>query len=463
MLPSNDGAWLHALWGTQARLLQAEVARPVLGDRVLHLPAGTAALGRAAAAHAAAHWRFGGPPQQRAGLKPVQQALFETLEDARVEWLALQELPGLRPLWLPFHRHEAPTGMGFESLLARLARSLLERQPDDRHPWIARVRAEFFARDGRLALATPAHVRAAASRLGNDIGQMRLPFNPRSYVVHAAYRDDGAWLWEAEPSAAAEAEGGAQPLDGTPALYPEWDGRIRRYRADWCQVHTCPAPRDPVRALARVASAAHALDLLRQQAPRLAGRAAAGDEFHAMALLDARLQQLARQAPDERVYRSRVPPREPLAVQLLLDASASTAPWLDRMLAQALACAAALEAAGHASALLSFASFTRHRLEVRHLKHWHERAGDPDVLVRCRAQRSGGSTRIGVALRHAAAQLPPTGRRALLLFSDGEAHDVDVPDPAYLRGDFRRALVEAQGAGIAVRCAGIRPFLQSEA
>ena len=38
-------------------------------------------------------------------------------------------------------------------------------------------------------------LREAASRLGHDIGQMRLPFNPRTYRLHARYRDDNSHLW----------------------------------------------------------------------------------------------------------------------------------------------------------------------------------------------------------------------------------------------------------------------------
>ncbi|HEY8355935.1 MAG TPA: hypothetical protein VIL30_00630, partial [Ramlibacter sp.] len=118
--PASWGAWLHALWGQRATLawLEARDARPVLvgkagDDGVLYLPVAGHVVAPAAAAHAAAHWRFGGAPQSRKGLKLVQQALFQVLEDARIEALALRELPGLRALWLPFHAGEdAPAGNG---------------------------------------------------------------------------------------------------------------------------------------------------------------------------------------------------------------------------------------------------------------------------------------------------------------------------------------------------------------
>lgn len=485
--PPAWGAWLRALWGNDAAL-EWQVggpadARPVLtgrgaGERVLHLPTATPeATTLAAAAHAAAHWRFGGAAQARAGLKPVQQALFTVLEDARVEWLALQELPGLRALWLPFHAGaDAPSGNGSEALLARLACSLLEAAPADPHPWIARARSVFLDARGELALRDDQAVRAAASRLGNDLGQMRLPFNPATWRMHAAYRDDGSWLWEPESSApdsqttlAAQEprKGGAaqeQPLpprDEAPACYPEWDARIGRLRADWCRVHTCEAPQadprsQPVPASGFVAGLAQRLAALRGDRPLFAGRDGIGEEFDAMALVDARLQRRAGGTPDERVYRRRTWPPPACAVQVLLDASASTAAARDDFLAMALAACAALEAAGHRSALLGYCSRGRERVEVRHLKHWHERALAGVVRARCAGQASAGSTRTGAALRHAAALARGEAQRTamrpvVLMLGDGEPHDVDTPDPRYLAGDLGHAVAEAQRAGVAVR------------
>src|SRR6187200_81863 len=107
MLHSTE-AWLHAHWGAQARVallppaegpdqdeasqrailtdsvIPAEAGIQGIGSRTLQLPLRAKAwpdLAAAATSHAAAHWQFGGPPQPRAGLKPVQLALFGVLED----------------------------------------------------------------------------------------------------------------------------------------------------------------------------------------------------------------------------------------------------------------------------------------------------------------------------------------------------------------------------------------------
>lgn len=479
--PAAWSAWLRALWGDTAQLApirsEGEGGRCVLTGtapegRWLHMPVpadGAGSWGPAAAAHAAAHWRHGGAPQPRRALKPVQLAILGVLEDARVESLALQELPGLRELWLPFHG--GLEGEHAEALLARLSHALLDPRHADPHPWVAKALAAFHA---------GAPLRELASHLGNDLGQMRLAFNARSYQVHAAYRDDNSHLWEADPGqppsptpltdGAGEGrtgEAGAQAAAATPIAYAEWDYRIGRYRAGWCQVRESEGAAAPMRRpvgddfLRRRLS--RSLASQRWGAPRLAGAAAWGDDFHPMALVDARVHQRLGLMPDARVYRALVPSPVRLSVLVLVDASASSrdltadgVPLLDGMLAAAHACTAALEGHGHQSALMAFSSRTRAQVDLVKLKGWSEPAASAAVGTRCAGARAGGSTRLGAALRHATARvLEAGGYPIVLLLSDGEAHDVDVHDAAYLAHDFRRALREARSRGVDVRC--VRP------
>jgi nitric oxide reductase NorD protein len=84
------------------------------------------ALYRAAAAHAAAHIVFTTQRFPVGSLKPLQVALVSLIEDARVEQLALLELPGLRNLWKAFHVAHAGGTVTSGSLMARLARALID-------------------------------------------------------------------------------------------------------------------------------------------------------------------------------------------------------------------------------------------------------------------------------------------------------------------------------------------------
>jgi uncharacterized protein YegL len=441
----------------------------------------------ATAAHASAHLRFGGEAQPRQGLKPVQQALLGVLEDARVEWLAMQELPGLRAVWWSFHADAAALrGAGFEDLLARLSASLLDPLHDDPHAWVARVRRMVFEPDGHtLALRTPAQVRHAASLLGNDIGQMRLPFNARTYTVHARYRDDNTHLWLPDaslpPSDTTLQADAAPPTEEAPAaspepahtepdaVHPEWDHRIGRYRARWCRVYGGDAPAGPPAwAPGALAQGQH------QLARRLAGiggpwrhgsgRSTEGEELHHAALIDSALDLRGQRTPDPRVHRRLWRPTPPLAVLLLLDASASTArtgegegELLVRLQRSAATVSLALQRLGHRSGLWAFSSQGRHRIDMPCLKHWNE---DLPALA---TLRGGGSTRLGAALRHALhlseldARQHPGWRRVVVVLSDGEPHDIDVHDPDYLNADLQRAAREARALGVAVRALVFEP------
>lgn len=518
--PAGLAAYQQALWGLPVRLVVLageEVLSPVLTGGpeglpgttpTLHLPGAAAALSRrwaeAVVSHAAAHQRFGAAPQPRTGLKPVQQALYGVLEDARVEALACAELPGLRGLWCAFHAGpDALQGLGFEALLARLARVLLDPGWHDPHPWVEKVRRGVQGPDGLgLLQATPVSLRQAASVLGHDIGQMRLPFNPRSYRPHPGYRDDNQHLWcwdpdlppsdqplqgeaaqgshtqvdlQAPPSLQAAAPLPAEPPPPATApgvWHPEWDQRIGRYRPAWCCVRVEPAvPRGPALAGAPAPLALRAA-LSRLPGPRLRapGCAREGEALHPAALVDAALDLRRGHAPDPRLYSLQRVQGAPLAVSLLLDASASTAepgpdgqPLLAALRPSVAHSLAALQALGHRQAAWAFASRGRLQVTLQGLKAWDESALASEVQARLAGLQSGGSTRLGAVLRQALqdqladAARHPGWRRVIVLLTDGELHDTDVHEAGYLQADLARACREAARHGVAVRALVLPP------
>ena len=521
-------AYLRALWQAEPpaiATLASRAPRAVLAAGALHLPecALEPALARrlrlASAAHAGAHLAHRGPRQARGSLEPAQLALAGLFEDARVEWLAARELPGLRALWLAFHRAGPDSASDFETLMARLARVLLDPTWHDPHLWVQTGRGLFF--DGPeargLALVDAASLRRAASLLGNDIGQMRLQFNARRYLVEPEYRDDNSHLWtfdealppssvalEASESGARRSDGdGGASRDAAPAQagvgaevpaedrsaaeepdqatgasatrFPEWDRLIGRHRPAWATVlegepaaeasaQACRQLRDELdgeTALARrLRSLLRAEGALRSRArPR---RAPDGDGFHLGALVDAGVARRMRVSPDPRVHLRPEEGSDPLAVTILVDASASTArpahagarTLLQAERLAALACADALELSGHDCAIRAFASDGRHAVRMERVKEFGQDTGDPLVLERAAALRSALSTRVGAALRHAGAMLArrPNARRLVLLLTDGEPHDVDVHDRRYLLEDLRVAVGEVRRRGVAVAC-----------
>ncbi|MFD1333900.1 hypothetical protein ACFQ4O_17985, partial [Methylopila musalis] len=152
-----------------------------------------APLYRAALAHAQAHLAFG--VRQPVGqLRPLQIAMVGLIEDARVEALALRRFPGLRALWTPWHEARPDAAMTAGMLMARLSRALLDPDYADPDGFVAKGRRLFAEAEGRLD--DPLTARAIGGLIGHDMGQMRLRFDLKAYVVEPLYRDDNLALWE---------------------------------------------------------------------------------------------------------------------------------------------------------------------------------------------------------------------------------------------------------------------------
>jgi hypothetical protein len=121
-------------------------------------------------------------------LKPLQVAIISLIEDARVEQLAMRGLPGLFRLWAPFHLADSDGSSSVLPLLARLSRSLIDPNFVDNSPWVRKGREMFF--DSQSEWHDQSMSRRIGGLLGNDLGQMRVQFNQRTYVVQPPYRDD---------------------------------------------------------------------------------------------------------------------------------------------------------------------------------------------------------------------------------------------------------------------------------
>ena len=496
-------AFIAGLWDAEARLMAADPAptgtqqRTMIASGTILLPpvfsgapqTGIRALYRAAAAHAQAHLMTPGTPQPVGTLKPLQVALIGLLEDARVEALLIRRFPGLRRLWAGFHVAEPGGPRTAINLMARLARALLDPDYMDDDGFVLRGRALFAA----ALLDDAAISRRIGGLLGNDLGQMRLPFNAKTYVVEPAYRDDNMHLWtlpEAPDDAmsmtvdsargtAADDSGDQQPGDGAPAprareagqeeratllaTYPEWDSAAGVERPDWTSL------RDTIPRLGRVDDATADDVVMRARIARLIRgsvvgqsvrqkREMDGDQLDLDAAIAASIARRGGQQPDERVYRDRRPRGRDLATLVILDTSQSTAVpdasgqsvlAAERRAVTALAMA--LDSRGDCYALRAFASAGRDDVRLTRLKDFDE-PFSTTVEARIAGLESGLSTRLGAALRHAGAELAPrrTTRKLVLVLTDGEPSDIDVADPAELTEDARRAVRGLRQRGIDV-------------
>jgi hypothetical protein len=460
----RHAAFLRAGWGFEGHLDTAAVAHPLLQPGPparLTLPPDPACHA-AAVAHAAAHLAYGGPPFARGSLKPLQQALLGTLEDARVEDAALRELPGLRALWLPWHDAAPDSGASFALLLRRLQRRLLDPRHADPHPWLDKA-----CRWYRDSAPTPAAMRGLASLLGHELGQLRLPFDATADTVGPPYRDDHRHLWEplpaqGEAAGAALAPGGdaaaPTPPAGRRVLHPEWDWRIGGLRPGWCTVVESEGAAGPAAALTggRWPGASPAVVTRRWH-----GRQPAGPAFDDAALVDAAVALRRRDPPPQRLYRAPQAAPARAAVLLLIDRSASTAAaappgWpgaSTRLQAEVMAATVlghGLAAAGHRIGVQAFASSGRHAVQVDWVRRFDE--GATVAAARLAALHSAGSTRLGTALRHAVATLRQHRGLplAVLVLTDGEPHDIDVHERRYLLDDLAQAVRAARQAGVSV-------------
>ena len=477
-------------------------ARPVLVGKRLLLPGGAAAesLRRAMAAHAVAHLRYSTPARPARGLKPMVIAVASAIEDARVEQLLCRDFPGLRG-WFAGSQAPAPDpkDLGFAALIARMDRMLaLPAWQDDNH-WVNKARRLFDEAAARAGLEDYDAFRAIASILANDLGQMRVRFEPRDYAVPAPYRDDNSYLWDfgdadtppeeaialqqsgarsPPPTDARNAGSDDRPPEGIDEMtelgrftYPEWDRRLERMRPDWCTViEKLPAwqglrapseraktggERIPPLALPRARHLDRTHRLRRQWE---------GDDVDLDAAIEVMIDRRARLQPDPRLFMRAGKGRRSSSLLVLLDLSASAndpGPHglslldIEKQAALLLAASKAAHSIDRL-AIHGFSSNTRAEVYYYRLLDFG-RPPDAALQATLAAVQGRYSTRMGAALRHAASHLhgEPNDRRAILVVTDGAPSDIDVHDPAYLIEDARQAVAEARSAGVRVACMAV--------
>ena len=394
--------YLRALWGrdffmkpTSGDFETREGYKPYIEDYFIHLPdafddfitpSGTQVPGlevyRAAAAHAAAHIVYTREPISAEALNPWQMAVISVIEDARVETLALRRFPGLKQLWARLHvitpQQEASAG----DYLNRLARALLDETYEDDDPWIIEGRRRFAEAAERLETNQTSWDIGVV--LAHDFLSRRIPFNPRTDVLIAPYRDDNRYFWAFEefdfnkaiaagyekprqvrkyvsvmemvnevdvelagddaqeiwvlPTEFYLDEGvtineleGKEPVS-PPFHYPEWDYQIQLERPSWVTVVEKRAKAGELAIIDDI-TAQHKrlisrmkflLDAMQPQGVQRIRKLEDGDEIDINAAIRAQIDIRMGQQPDPRIMMRSVRKTRDISVLVLLDLSEST-------------------------------------------------------------------------------------------------------------------------------------------
>ncbi|MDN6882648.1 VWA domain-containing protein [Variovorax sp. CAN2819] len=497
----SDGLGALALLARGLAGIDVEVqtlpgARAVLTGRKLLLPESTGGPGlrRAMVAHAIAHLRHSQPARPAHMLRPMGIAIVSAIEDARVERLLCRDFPGLHG-WFAASLPPAPDplDLGFAALVSRMDRLLLLPASQDDNHWVNKARRLFEETAANAGLEDYDTFRAIASVLANDLGQMRVRFEPRDYTVPAPWRDDNSYLWdfgEADvppDEAIALHQPGARPPPPSDAgeatlleagsdmelgryTYPEWDRKLERLRPDWCTVieklpawqGLSPAREETALNGERVQPLALPRARHLDRTHRLR-RQWEGDDIDLNAAIEVLVDRRLRLRPDARLFMRAGKGPRPSSVLVLLDLSASAndpgahaASLLDIEKQAALLLAASNARGIDRLAIHGFSSNTRAEVYYYRLLE-SGRPLDAPARAMIGAVRGRYSTRMGAALRHAAALMrdEPPGQRAVLLVTDGAPSDIDVHDPRYLIEDARQAVAEAREAGVRAACIAV--------
>ena len=442
---------------------------------------------RALLAHLSAHQRW-----TRAiiadNLSPFQRMSIEVFEDARVEYLTMQEYPGMRQMWCKLHpvpaeNIEIEEGKSYiRHRLAMLSRALLDPHHPYRNPAILKYVSRF---NGLMAAGetTTADMQAIGVQF---IVETRLPAD-FSAKIHFAdtevdYRDDNRMMWqfieegdeevyEERPRAQAEDE---DQFKLPPRLYPEWDYTSEHYRPDWVSVYEHLQPPGNAAHIDQLLTKHSALakrlkkiiDLLKPQNKVRIRYQEEGTELDLDVAIRSLIDLKSGAQPDTRINMSHKNDGRSVAVSLLLDLSASlgdvpsgcTQSKLEISQEAVSLLAWAVDQMGDPLAIGGFHSDTRHNVRYLHFKGYKEAWGD-EVKGRLAGMEANYSTRMGAAIRHAGHYLShqQADKKLLLVLTDGEPADIDTHDPKMLIDDARMAVRELDQENIYTYCINLDP------
>jgi nitric oxide reductase activation protein len=270
-----------------------------------------------------------------------------------------------------------------------------------------------------------------------------------------------------------------QPLElGDEAFsYDEWDRELADFRTGWCRViekkvrkgdrNFVELTRSRYRGV--ISSVRHQFQLLKPENLTKINRELDGEEYDLNAVIDYVVDRRADGLQSERLYTKRLRRERDVAVSLLLDQSSSTARTITRNPLQPythpgrriieiekeglVLMSEALEAVGDIYSINGFTSEGRRNVKFYIVKDFNEKYSE-EIERRIGGITFQNNTRLGAAIRHAAAKLlrQESRTKLMIILTDGRPYDHDYGDAKYAKEDVREALTEARMSGITPFC-----------
>ncbi len=490
----------RALWKTEFMYApyspdfeKLEHFRPYLEDNIIRLPDiyelfnGVNACKRymALMAHLIAHHQFT-TKIIADNVSPQQRFFTEIFEDARVEYLAMQEYPGLKNLWLNLIPivDEFDCDDKYQSCLRHRAIMLTYALLNDNHHYKNKNLLDYVEKfktlmnTGKtstsdslnLGLKYLIKTRSASDALANVYFKN----------TEVTYRDDNRSMWlfierfdeednifEHQKKSEEEEEDQVEVIP--PHYYDEWDYSYETYKPDWVAVyerlhsHSDASKIDRIldKHSALVKQLKKVLDLLKPQNKKRLRYQEEGAELDLDIALRSVIDIKNGSQPDTRINVDFEHDSRSVSVLLLLDLSESLNKVVGKfgqtileLSQEAVSLLAwAVEQLGDNFSISGFNSNTRQKVMYYHIKgygeHW-----DDTVKARLADLRAEFSTRMGAAIRHGAhyLDLQQSDKKLMLVLTDGEPADIDIYDPKTLIQDAHKAVQEVQQKGIYPYC-----------